>query len=118
MEFSWKSSSNLGSRISLRTFGIFGSKFLTRKVLARLAGCRAFANACARLVISHVTKALSYLHSKHVVHRDVKPDNVLLEEHGSGDVLALLSDFGLGHAVHHLGTLMFQVPEIQALTSP
>ena len=38
-----------------------------------------------------VSYALSYLHEKHVVHADLKSDNILLRKNGA----AVLSDFGL-----------------------
>jgi serine/threonine protein kinase len=41
--------------------------------------------------VSQVASALQYAHSNHVIHRDVKPENLLL---GSRDEV-LLSDFGL-----------------------
>jgi len=43
-------------------------------------------------VLKEVGWALSYAHSQGVVHRDVKPDNILLEE-GTGR--ALVADFGI-----------------------
>ena len=47
---------------------------------------------CGR-VIEQVSGALDYAHSEGVVHRDVKPSNILLDQDGN----ALLSDFGLAH---------------------
>src|SRR5579884_405480 len=41
--------------------------------------------------VSQVTSALHYAHSRHVIHRDVKPENLLLGPHEE----VLLSDFGL-----------------------
>jgi serine/threonine-protein kinase len=45
-------------------------------------------------IMREVAWALAYAHAQGVVHRDVKPDNILLEE-GSGR--ALVTDFGIAH---------------------
>ena len=39
----------------------------------------------------HISRALAFLHSRHYVHRDVKPDNILLHPEG----MAKLADLGL-----------------------
>ncbi|KAF8743277.1 cheY-homologous receiver domain, partial [Rhizoctonia solani] len=45
----------------------------------------------ARAYIAEVTLGLEYLHAKGVVHRDLKPDNLLIDQHGH----LKLTDFGL-----------------------
>jgi serine/threonine protein kinase len=59
-----------------------------------LSGGRSLAPARAAGVVAQVAEGLDAAHARGIVHRDVKPANVLLE--GDGEALhAVLTDFGL-----------------------
>ena len=67
-------------------------------------------------ILRSVTEALDFIHSKDMVHRDVKPSNILLADNGS----VKLSDLGLARAITAAttasvgGTLFYMAPEVMA----
>ncbi len=46
-------------------------------------------------IVNAVADALDYAHDRHLLHRDVKPANILISTPGSGEERILLADFGI-----------------------
>jgi serine/threonine protein kinase, bacterial len=72
-------------------------------------------------IVTAVADALDYAHQRQLLHRDVKPANILLAELDSGGWRALLADFGIARRVDDstsltqtnmaVGTVAYAAPE-------
>ncbi|XP_021693444.1 serine/threonine-protein kinase 32A [Aedes aegypti] len=74
-----------------------------------------FSEASVALLVCEIGSALDYLQKQRVVHRDIKPDNILLDEEGH----AHLTDFNIatrlppdGLACSMSGTKPYMAPEV------
>ena len=101
----------------------FVMKFLRGKPLSSVLAARGtLPPGEIRQVLVQVTRALAYAHKSGIVHRDIKPDNIMFDEHG----LAVVTDFGIAKAASggkltgtgmSIGTPHYMSPE-QARAQP
>src|SRR5204863_8458797 len=101
----------------------FVMKFLRGKPLSTILGSRGSLPPIEiRRILIDVARALAYAHKKEIVHRDIKPDNIMFDEHGH----AVVTDFGIAKAVSggkltgtgmSIGTPHYMSPE-QAKAQP
>ncbi|WP_051683708.1 protein kinase [Blastococcus sp. URHD0036] len=72
---------------------------------ARLERAGAWPPAEALRIVSAVAAALDHAHSRGLLHRDVKPANVLLSPQPDGTERVLLADFGIARGMEGSGQL-------------
>src|SRR5439155_1470320 len=73
----------------------FVMKFLRGKPLSAVLGTRgALPVPEIKRTLIEVGRALAYAHKSGIVHRDIKPDNIMFDEHGQ----AVVTDFGIAKA--------------------
>src|SRR5438876_2262699 len=101
----------------------FVMKFLRGKPLSSVLAARgSLPPAEIKKILAEVGRALAYAHKKEIVHRDIKPDNIMFDEHGH----AVGTDFGIAKAASggkltgtgmSIGTPHYMSPE-QAKAQP
>jgi len=101
----------------------FVMKFLRGKPLSNVLAARgSLPPAEIKRILAEVGRALAYAHKKEIVHRDIKPDNIMFDEHGH----AVVTDFGIAKAASggkltgtgmSIGTPHYMSPE-QAKAQP
>lgn len=70
-------------------------------------------------LLMDILKGLHYLHNEGIIHRDIKPQNILLGRDKQGRLIAKIADFGISKAADSnqasasllLGTIEYMAPE-------
>ena len=68
-------------------------------------------------ILLQIARGLNYIHNRHIVHFDIKSDNVFLLQNEKGGYQAKIMDFGLANILEDFsgkvrGTLVYIAPEI------
>ncbi|XP_055541768.1 ovarian-specific serine/threonine-protein kinase Lok isoform X2 [Wyeomyia smithii] len=89
-------------------------------LLSRIIRNKRLQEKTAKIFFLQMCHAVKYLHEKGITHRDLKPDNILLEKEDEITLLKV-SDFGLSKFVEQdsvmrtiCGTILFVAPEVLA----
>jgi serine/threonine-protein kinase len=103
----------------------FAMEFVDGSDLADVLAAEVLQSERALLIFRQVASALEAMHKQGLVHRDVKPENVLLRAVGSRDEHALLTDFGISRLVDSatvmtlgIGSKHYMAPEVVVMRDP
>lgn len=87
-------------------------------LLTRITSNKYLSEKTSKLFFLQMCHAVKYLHAKGITHRDIKPDNILLEN-SDEETLLKVSDFGLSKFVQKdsvmrtlCGTPLYVAPEV------
>jgi eukaryotic-like serine/threonine-protein kinase len=92
-------------------------EFVEGETLAARMRAGLIPEAKARLIAQQICAGLAEAHRNHLIHGDLKPNNVILSAHSDGTLRAVITDFGLARSAEALhavlgGTPAYMAPEL------
>jgi len=101
---------------SKKVFYIVLKYYKGGSLLDSLKKNKRFEESEVKLYTAQIANAIGILHKKNIIHRDIKPNNVLIDENEN----LVLSDFGVSKVLsetretstHNIGTRLYWAPEM------
>jgi len=90
---------------------------LMQRIIDRFQNQKGYTEKEVAAIIADVLRACAHMHARHIVHCDLKPEN-LLYEHAGEDSALVIADFGFAqlcedeHLTKFRGTLDYMAPEL------
>lgn len=84
------------------------------------AECTPLNAELTKLYFCQLIEGIEFLHENKIIHRDIKPGNLLLKKSEDGEMILKLADFGVSHEMENdddslrqtAGTAIFSAPEM------
>jgi tetratricopeptide (TPR) repeat protein len=88
----------------------YAMEFVENSLLKCMRGAKDFDLADKILILRQTTSALAAIHHQGIVHRDIKPGNILLDQDANGAIHVKLTDLGIAKNVSETDIVHEQMP--------